>query len=982
MTNKAQYKFKLTLGSTGNRPAANVGYSILANGKILAKGKTTGTGETDVFELTGSTSVNIQIFNAKMNRGKGGYLNPSLHDRNAAAILLNNRVLDQISQVQNRPISMSNVLQRNTQNTTQTPLMMQPQPTIQTVQLRLKSYVIVELRDHLKRAFNTRLNYDVLDQSGTIIKQNNRELKGLRTERAGLTQIHFVEHPVRLRFYGGDLGSVKVTTEVVSPFFTHQDVLKTQYVKTAPAITAPKIDNTTRLAGKQDIPVIVDPKTNEIYVLSPQDFKDFLEISGSLTSAMKNVHERRENVNTLMALEAKTPEQIREAEKSLGIAQDDAIKALNQRLKNQADIREVIAFEMFTTSDGKQKLNAVRKYTNESQHIKNKNNRLNKFQYQLTYQVPWKNASDTAKTGHKDGTLMTIDGSQFKENLVQTMKDINVELIKVKGGTSVTYVPDPNIFGINATELVESYQTSESSTVDVQAQWLRLIAGAGYDGTVKWGTKGFQAQGSAYAQAKMVLLEGKKKWLWAYPSLKGWIMEADGVPMGAIRFICGAEIYGFSGAVFAASTAFAVTVSNDGSKQMLTSIAKDPNDSLSKRLNSSGRSVLAMKKGKMDDTVSPDNQFNAGINAFAGIQASISPFGGLQWLDPENPRDFSDLAKISPTLGLSAGIGGSADFQLYYAKGAFRFKASIAACYGVGGKGALEFMVDFKNIYQLVRFVAYQLTYVTFKKLVYMLHDDFILLHKISMMLPFEEDGAFIRSMQLIDDKFDKFKLKMQKAEQRIAMCRKINEKGQWLKYLSPESRGCFLYHITRHGLLTRWHDRTETEGWRIIGTDKEYDFPEHKEAVLNLFRSVTVVNHWTNTLQHMSPDGERSTKSIAENESELLDFLNLGRRMQGILPLADLKKIKERINQDHNFPENYSSGNKYIDEYLKMRGQRILAYPKDYQIANFGTQEFKQIQLAQHLEKPEIFIAQAPQPIEELDITRYTETDTKTWIA
>lgn len=377
----------------------------------------------------------------------------------------------------------------------------------------------------------------------------------------------------------------------------------------------------------------------------------------------------------------------------------------------------------------------------------------------------------------------------------------------------------------------------------------------------------------------------------------------------------------------------------------------------------------------MDDTVSPDNQFNAGINAFAGIQASISPFGGLQWLDPEKPRDFSDLAKISPTLGLSAGAGGSVDFQLYYDDGAFRFKASIAACYGVGGKGALEFVVDFKNIYQLVRFIAYQLTYVSFKKLVYMLHDDFILLHKISMMLPFEEDGAFIQSIAGINRKFDLFKSKMQIAEQRIAMCRKINAKEQWLKYLSPESRGCFLYHITRHGFLTHMNDPSELRGLNI------HDLPEHKEAVLNLFRSVTVVNHWTNTLQHMSSDGERSTKSIAQNESELLDFLNLGRRAV-ILPLADLEAIKARINQDHNFPENYSSGNTYIDEYLKMRGQRILAYPKDYQIANFGTQEFKQIQLAQHLEKPEIFIAQAPQPIEKLDITRYTETDTKTWIA
>ena len=976
MTNKAQYKLQLLLGDTGNTPLAGVAYSIMVNGKILSRGTTSGTGETAIFEVTGLTSIKLQVFNPKMRQGKGGYLTPTLYDKDASSILLNNQVLDAINQLQTTTIGFGDVINKKPQRS---PIPLMTQPKAQVVVLRLRPYIIVELLDHLKRAFNTRLNYDVLDASGNIIKINNKEQKGFRTERAGLTQQHLVDRAVKFRFYGGDLGSVKVVTDSMRPFYAHQELLRSQYVKTAPAVTAPNIQNTTILAGKQNIPIIVDPVTKEIYVLSSQDFKDFLEISGSLTNAMKNVHERREKVNTLMALEAKTPEQIREAERNLGIAQEDAIKTLNQRFKNQADIREVIAFEMFTTSDGQQKLNAVRKYTSESQHIKNKNNRLNKFEYSLKYQVPWSSSTNTAKTGHKDGSLMTIDGEKFKENFSKTVKDIHTELYKTKGEKSITLVPDPKLFGITATELVESYQTSDSSTVDVQAQWLRLIAGTGYDGTVKWGAKGFQASGSAYAQAKMVLLEGKKKWLWAYPSLQGWVIQVDNVPLGAIRFICGAEIYGFSGAVFAASAAFAVTVSNDGTKQMLTSMKREPGATLSNSLNASKRAVLNIQKGGMDDKVSEENNFNAGINAFAGIQANITPFGGLQWLDPENPRDFSDLAKISPTLGLSAGIGASANFQLYFANGAFRFKASVAACYGVGGKGALEFVVDFNKMDQLIKFIAYQLTYISFKKLVYMLHDDFILLHKISMMLPFEKDNSFIQSIAAIERKFDIFKSKMQIAEQRIAMCRKINAKEQWLKYLSPESRGCFLYHITRHGFLTRINDPTETEGWRFFGTDKEYDLPEHKQAVLNLFKSATVVSHWTNTLQHMSSNGEVSGKSIAENESELLDFLNLGRSMSGILPLADLSEIKRGINQDHNFPSGYSSGNKYIDEYLKMRGERILAYPKDYKISNFGSAEFVQAKIAQHIEKPEQFLAQAPKPVDQLDIDNYLVPQDKT---
>ncbi|WP_237839528.1 hypothetical protein, partial [Escherichia coli] len=86
------------------------------------------------------------------------------------------------------------------------------------------------------------------------------------------------------------------------------------------------------------------------------------------------------------------------------------------------------------------------------------------------------------------------------------------------------------------------------------------------------------------------------------------------------------------------------------------------------------------------------------------------------------------------------------------------------------------------------------------------------------MLLPFEKNINFIRNVETIDLKFLDFKSKMNVAEQRIATCRKINTKGQWLKYLSPESRGCFLYHITRHGLLTRINDPSESEGWWILG--------------------------------------------------------------------------------------------------------------------------------------------------------------------
>jgi len=64
------------------------------------------------------------------------------------------------------------------------------------------------------------------------------------------------------------------------------------------------------------------------------------------------------------------------------------------------------------------------------------------------------------------------------------------------------------------------------------------------------------------------------------------------------------------------------------------------------------------------------------------------------------------------------------------------------------------------------------------------------------------------------------------------------------------------------------------------------------------------------------------------------------------------------------------------------MRGERILAYPKDYKIADFGSSEFMQAKIAQDIEKPALFLAQAPQPIDALELDQYGQANNalQTW--
>jgi len=152
MTNKAQYKLQLLLGDTGNTPLAGVAYTVIANGKVLSQGKTTATGETLIFEVIGLTSIKLQVFNPKMRQGKGGYLTPTLYDKDASSILLNNEVLDAINQLQTTTIGFGDVINKKPQRS---PIPLMTQPKAQVVVLRLRPYIIVELLDHLKRASNT-----------------------------------------------------------------------------------------------------------------------------------------------------------------------------------------------------------------------------------------------------------------------------------------------------------------------------------------------------------------------------------------------------------------------------------------------------------------------------------------------------------------------------------------------------------------------------------------------------------------------------------------------------------------------------------------------------------------------------------------------------------------------------------------------------------------------------------------------------------
>ncbi|OLG48073.1 DNA repair protein, partial [Xanthomonas oryzae pv. oryzae] len=235
------------------------------------------------------------------------------------------------------------------------------------------------------------------------------------------------------------------------------------------------------------------------------------------------------------------------------------------------------------------------------------------------------------------------------------------------------------------------------------------------------------------AQAKLILFEGKWVHTLSIPSTKGWQMNFGGMDLGAIVFQLACELYGFVGAK--ASMTGAVGVSYSGNKATVQPQARDRTDSLASNFDQThglpradlgdppgpnGAASRRMVPASLNETAPSDmNGMSVNAEAFAGVEGGLTPAGELHWLPPEQTKPVA-FARLSLDVAVSAGAGASAQLNIYYAQGKFRVKASARLCWGVGAKGAIDFVVDAEGMLEFVKWVYYQLAHAGFKTLVYM----------------------------------------------------------------------------------------------------------------------------------------------------------------------------------------------------------------------------------------------------------------------
>ena len=726
---------------------------------------------------------------------------------------------------------------------------------------------------------------------------------------------------------------VKVSSKRLTPMVKGQDTALYEVpLKTVRSTTGPAVGHQAQLSGKTSAPFLISPQDDELIMVPQRDYDEFEEMSGRLEKIMEASHLAKLDLSR--ALDAQSAADISAAEKALKLAESKVKSELNKNFPKLADLKEVMTLESYrkgkSSATGAAEFGLRRRYLKADKYLELKNKRINKTEFKITIKNnKYLGAAKETKTIKPE----SLDVAALKESIGK---------IKTSVKSNKEWKPDAkvlNLFDMAAHEYSDSLVKSRTYEVDGNSQWLRLVVGAGASSEIDWSKRTAQIQGNL--QGKFVLCEGKVTGRWATPSLKGWMMTFGGEDLGAIRFVIECDFYGFAGAKVTATGTVGITL--ESGKQVAKAIRQGDGDSFAKAFDPKTRLPRFDPAGAYEKAPEDLNGVKAEIDAFAGVEAGITPGGKIQWLPPQQ-KEFVAFAEIAGTLAGNAGAGAGAQLTIYLADGKFRVKASARLCWGLGCKGALEFTVSANKVMEFAKWVAYQLLNAGFTKLVYFERIAFDALSRLLLICVTQGSPTPIeieRLTKAVDDEFDEALMQFAQAKGRQAMVDNINRPQDWLKFATPETRGMLLYQITRHSKASHGRDMPSVNLSEGTWTDTEVHFlPDHKQAVCNILATVQTASCWDNVMQHMSEKGAKTAQQSGRNEGDVLRFLNNG------ISLANLPSVLERLNETgpviHASSKEKSSGNKYLDQYLTMRGKLIDKFPKGYCIARTDSLEFE----------------------------------------
>ncbi|MFJ3487339.1 hypothetical protein ACIPL1_28545 [Pseudomonas sp. NPDC090202] len=537
------------------------------------------------------------------------------------------------------------------------------------------------------------------------------------------------------------------------------------------------------------------------------------------------------------------------------------------------------------------------------------------------------------KGGGRSGQNSFLSRDESGKLLVSTSKlteqltalewpKIKLELKDILDWTGSDF--DPEDLKIDATlfewavswndSLLGKKKLTDNVDVSGAAQFMRFTAnlGANAEFDVEKGAAAFKGE----AQATLTLASG-------YADIKGYVPDRFGWPLtlqarsgktmdlGLLRICLAGETSGFLGASLQLEAQLQVMVKGD--EQIITG-------------QSGAKPRFRTRKDKGRDFFqameAQDQGTTITAGGFAGAKVEILGKSTLQWLKPAPPPDspdaapsnrhpdaggYVDFATIGSSIAGMAGIGAGGKFFCTFLNGKFCLHVAASLCVGVGAKGGFIAEVGAKDIIEFGRWIIYQLYLNNYGILEYVNEDAFRTYYqycalKVIAGKEIAYQGAewamdapkdVARMLKaLIDDLENKKTNGTNGSEARNQIANVIIEQKQDLLTYTPETKGIFLYLLTRHGMID--HIDLANRSW--VGDI----YHRRKEAIILILNSIQTQSEWRKVMCRMTVDGSKlpgNSEKVSEDQKEhLIRFLQEGRNRD-----VELRDIRNGLANIYN---------------------------------------------------------------------------------
>lgn len=279
------------------------------------------------------------------------------------------------------------------------------------------------------------------------------------------------------------------------------------------------------------------------------------------------------------------------------------------------------------------------------------------------------------------------------------------------------------------------------------------------------------------------------------------------------------------------------------------------------------------------------------IRAFSGAELACTVTGQIEWKNPE-VDEFRPFGTLAPQITAQAGVGFEGGLYISYDVGKFQFMAKAGFCWGIGAKGKVAGEIDKDLVLEFIKWVAYQLRHVNYRRLDFIGAQAFRTISSIIYIaivtgdkLERYMDYAYAIINSMAEELYIQIRNNIEQGLERGELTSRINADPDLLKYASPEAKGALLYLLTTRSFV-------DEVDWRNAVSPIDRDafrfgaLPNRKRAIIRVFEWVQSKAEFDCVMQRVAPTITVTEIASADKqarreagEDRIYSFLDMGEK-------------------------------------------------------------------------------------------------------